>query len=141
MSFDGTLSFDSGDRVTPPGMIGLGSFDNGGAGPGIITLIAAASSAVIEPVGVGGETFRVANLTFGLNGGGGLVQSGAFFTGVDGFVISAGDFQEDGSFGGANVGLFSFGAQLVAVPEPSTGLLVALGLVVLSARRFRARAI
>lgn len=137
VSFDGSLTFNSGDRVTPPGMVPLGTFNNGGAGPGIITLITAASAAVTTPVGVGGETFRVANLVFDLNGGSGLVQTGPFFDGVDGFVITPGEFQSDGSFGGANLGLFTFESAHVAVPEPSTALLVQLGVLVLATARRR----
>jgi hypothetical protein len=140
VAFGGTLSFVGGDRVTPPGMVGLGSFDNGGAGPGIITLIAAGSATVVDPLGVGGVTWRVANLTFALNGGGGLVETGAFFDGVDGFVLDPGDYTSEGDFGGANVDLVTFGAASLAIPEPSTLALLALGLAAL-ARAGRPRSV
>jgi hypothetical protein len=129
VAFGGTLSFTGGDRLTPPGLDALGTFDNGGAGPGVITLIAAGT--LFDPVGVGGVTYRVANLTFALNGGGGLVESGAFFTGVDGFVLAVGDYTPEGDFGGANVDAVTFGSASLAVPERSTGVLLALGLIML----------
>jgi hypothetical protein len=135
-SFSGTLSFAYGQNLPPPGMDAPGAFDDGGAGPGIITLIHGVTSPPFDPVGVGAQTFTVAELTFDLNGAGGLVETGLFYVGVDGFAGPDGHLL-DGQFDEQQLAEIQFGSlQVHPVPEPETGLLAAAGLVALGYWRY-----
>lgn len=125
--FSGGLDFAFGQNLPAPTMIAPGVFNNGGAGPGVITLIHGLTEPPFDPVGVGAETFTVAELTFDLNGVGGLVETGIFFPGVDGFAGPDG-FSEDGEFDEAQLAAIQFRSVLLT-PEPSTGLLLGLGLL------------
>ena len=91
--FSGALTFAGGVNLPAPGMTAPGTFDNGGAGPGIVTLIHGLTNPPFDPVGAGAQTFEVSRLTFDLNGFGGLVETGVFFTGVDGFAGPGGVLQ------------------------------------------------
>jgi len=126
--FSGGLTFASGENLPAPGMDAPGEFNNGGAGPGIITLIHGLTSPPFDPVGVGAQTYTVAELTFDLNGTGGLVETGIFFAGVDGFAGPDG-YSAEGEFDAAQLAAIQFHSLELVVPEPSTGLLLALGLV------------
>ena len=67
--------------------------------------------------GVGGDTLHLGTLTFAMNGGaGGSVTPGVWNTGVDGFFLANDDTTFAGNFIGATI------------PEPNSGLLLALGL-------------
>lgn len=134
--FSGTLTFVSGQNLPPPGMDAPGTFDDGGAGPGIITLIHGFTSPPFDPVGVGAQTFTVAELTFDLNGAGGLVDTGVFYVGVDGFAGPDGNLL-DGQFDEQQLAAIQFGSlDLQPVPEPRTGLLAAAGLLALGYWRY-----
>jgi hypothetical protein len=104
----------------------------------LVVLLASAGAANAVPIidlvlidqgggQAGAQTFTVAELTFDLNGIGGLVETGIFFPGVDGFAGPDG-FSEDGEFDASQLESIHF-RSLQLAPEPSTGLLLGLGLV------------
>ena len=136
--FSGGLTFSSGVNTPPSPLWENGNFNNGVGGPGIVANIHGLPLTwPMPPIGVGGETFSVAELTFDLNGLGGLVEIGVFNVGIDGFFGPDG-LLEDGEFDAQQLGAVQFGS-LQLIPEPASAWLVALGLVALAGRSGRQR--
>ena len=130
--FSGGLSFNSGESLPPPPLWENGNFNNGIGGPDIVSNIHGLPPTHPPPVvGAGAQKFTVAMLTFDLNGVGGLVETGLFVHGVDGFYGPDG-LLENGEFDSAQIAAIHFGS-LQLIPEPSTGMLFAVGLGLLAA--------
>jgi len=124
VAYDGSLSVvDATCAVAPVSNIGGFCNSNSGDYPGNSPPVWGSLFALsLSSFGVGGDTWHVGTFTFALNGGaGGSVTPGVWRSGVDGFLSPS--FESlTGNFIGT------------AIPEPSSGLLLALGLGVIGMR-------